>query len=135
MPVLYLHAQPQDQPAWQATRAQLQAKAIVNPQRLPVFANDVYNPDRRKEQLREYSHCHGLVMLRTRDSDLHLDIKAMYLDRRLLWQDPDYRKNLPWAIVDQIGDDFPVAKDYGVPRVLTSDPDWPERLLQELHLR
>lgn len=131
-PVIYLHARPEAMTAWQNARQTLKTKAVVSPDSLPNSADDVYIPGRRKDQLMEYSRCHGLAVLRTSDSDVRLDVKTIYLDRQLLFQ--DYQKNIPWAIVDEVGDDFQVAADYGVPRVMTSEPDWPEKLLQKLSL-
>jgi hypothetical protein len=133
-PVIYLHARPQDLPAWQDARQKLGMKAIVNPASLPNPADDVYIPEKRNDKLREYSLCNGVALLRAKDADIRLDIMIIYRDRQRFYQED--RRNIPWAIVDQVGDEFPVAADYGVPRVpaSNSNPNWPDELLQKLSL-
>jgi hypothetical protein len=130
--LLYLHARPQDQPEWMAARAKLQGRAHVNPQSLPTATDDIFMPERRQRKLEEYSVCHGLALLRTNDGDIQLDVLRMYRDRLRLWQ--EYGLNVPWAIVDEVGGNFPVAKDHQVPTVLASNPEWPEQLMQTLGL-
>jgi hypothetical protein len=57
----------------------------------------------------------------------------MYRDRQRLYQ--EHHINIPWAIIDEVGGELQVAADYQVPRVMASEPDWPERLLQTLSLQ
>jgi hypothetical protein len=55
---------------------------------------------------------------------------TIYKDRQRFYQ--AYKRNIPWAIIDEASDELPVASDYGVPRVMASKADWPDRLLQTL---
>jgi hypothetical protein len=105
-------------------------KAIVNPDSLPKATDDIYIPERRNDMLHEYSLCDGVALLRPKDADIRLDIMTIYKDRQRFYQ--AYKRNIPWAIIDEASDELPVASDYGVPRVMASKADWPDRLLQTL---
>jgi hypothetical protein len=134
-PVIYLHARPQNLSDWKSAREKLSDKAIVNPDSLPQADDDVYVSTKRDARLREYSRCDGVALLRAKDSDIRLDVMTIYRDLRRLAQ--EYRRNIPWAVLDQVGDEFPIAADYGVPRVpaSSSNPNWPDDLLPTLRLR
>ena len=132
-PVIYLYARPEDEAAWQTARTQLGTKAIVRPTALPRATIDVFVAAERKNKLKEYAVCHGLALLRTGDADIDLDVMTVYRDRNRLYQ--EHKINLPWAIVDQVGNDCEIADNYQVPRIMGSDSDWPTRLLRELQLR
>jgi hypothetical protein len=132
-PVIYLHGQPQDLRAWEDARQKLRTKAIISPDNLVTEANDVFTAEKRKERLREYSLCNGLALLRASNRDIRLDVMTIYRDRQRLYQ--EYHINVPWAIIDQLGGELQVATDFQVPRVMTSDPGWPDRLLETLTLR
>jgi hypothetical protein len=132
-PVIYLHGRPQDLQAWEHARQKLRMKAIVSPGDLSAATDDVFTAEKRKEKLREYSLCNGLALLRASDGDIRLEVMTIYRDRQRLYQ--EHRVNIPWAIIDQVGGELQVAADYQVPRVMASDPEWPDRLLQTLSLR
>jgi hypothetical protein len=132
-PVIYLYGRPQDLQAWEHTRQKLRMKAIVSPANLTAAAEDVFSAEKRKQKLLEYSLCDGLALLRASDNDIRLDVMTIYRDRQRLYQ--EHHINIPWAIIDQVGGELRVVADYQVPRVLVSDPDWPDRLLKTLSLR
>jgi len=105
----------------------------VSPAYWPAAADEVFTAEKRKEKVREYSLCNGLPLLRASDGDIRLDVMTIYRDRQRLYQ--EHRVNIPWAIIDTVGGELQVAVDYQVPRIMTSDPDWPDQLLQTLSLR
>jgi hypothetical protein len=125
-PVIYLHARPQDLSDWKSARAKLRDKAVVNPDSLPQPDDDVYDSAKRDAILREYSRCDGVALLRAKNSDIRLDVMTIYRDLQRLSQ--EYRRNIPWAVLDQVGDEFPTAADYGVPSISAScsNPNWPD---------
>jgi hypothetical protein len=130
-PVIYLHARPDDYDAWRDARAMLSLKAIVNPDTL--LPNDSSSePTISQSVNREYEFSHGLALLRPEHADIRYEVMKAYLDRQRLLQEK--HKNLPWAILDKSDDDLSVAKTYGVPRIMMSAPDWPDRLLSALGL-
>lgn len=128
-PVIYLHGRSQDLDSWARACETLAPKAIVHPPSLSS-AEDVLAVDGRKKKLQEYAACNGLAILRTSSSDIDLDLMMMYRDRQRLYQ--EHHIDLPWAVVDAVGDEWPVAKNYRAPQVMTSDPAWPDRLLETL---
>jgi hypothetical protein len=133
-PVLYLHARPEELTHWKATRTELEPRAIVNPDSLPEPATDDALQQRQSElRLREYALCDGIVLLRTGiDEMLHIDVMAAYKDRQRLYQ--QRRQNIPWAIIDRLGDAPPVYSAYRVPCVPATSSDWPDRLVHTLGL-
>ena len=80
-----------------------------------------------------YSLCDAIVLLRARSDDaMRVEVMAAYKDRQQIFQ--DRRLNIPWAILDKIGSELPVAATYRIPRVIANGPDWPDRLFQTLGL-
>jgi hypothetical protein len=135
-PVLYLHAQPQELPQWVETRTELEPRAIVHPDSLPEPAADDSLQQRQSEQrLREYTWCDGIVLLRAGAPDelLRIEVMAAYKDRQRLYQ--QRHRNIPWAIVDRLGDAPPVYSAYRVPCVAAAGQDWPDRLVRTLGLK
>jgi hypothetical protein len=133
MPVIYLDGRYQDLQSWENASKTLATKAIVRPINLPSAEHDFFKGEERKKKLDEYANCDGLALLRTTDPENERSLMRMYQDRRRLYQ--EYHINLPWAVVDEVGDDWPVAKQYRAPQVVTSDPSWPDRLLETLFQR
>ena len=133
-PVVYLHAHVQDVLDWQVSRKELSEIAIVNPDNLVMPVNDDALFQREREQrLREYELCDAIVLLRARSADsIRVDVMAAYKDRRWLLQ--QRHLNIPWAILDRIGDDLPIATVYRCPRVVAKGNDWPDRLIGVLGL-
>jgi hypothetical protein len=86
--------------------------------------------ERRREH---YGLCNAIVLLRARpDSMIELLVMATYMDRRQLFQ--DRRINIPWAMIDHIGGDLPIATTYRIPRVITASDSWPDELVRALDL-
>jgi hypothetical protein len=133
-PVVYLHAQPPDLSAWQEMRTELGVRAIVNPDSLPEpIAGDPLLQHQRDERLNEYKECDALVLLRARNDDsIRKEVMAAYKDRQRLFQKE--RLNIPWAIIDRVGGELPIAASYRIPRVIAAGPDWPDHLVQALGL-
>ena len=133
-PVVYLHARVEDLSTWEMTRAELARTAIVNPDSLPIpIEDDALLRRHRDQRIREYSFCDAIVLLRARSDDaMRIEVMAAYKDRQQIFQ--DRHLNIPWAILDRIGTELPVAATYRIPRVIAKGPDWPNRLLQTLGL-
>jgi hypothetical protein len=133
-PVVYLHAQAKDLSVWELTRAELARSAIVNPDTLPSPIDDDALLQRQRDQrIREYTLCDAIVLLRARSDDaMRVEVMAAYKDRQRIFQ--ERQVNIPWAILDHIGNELPVATTYRVPRVITNGPDWPNRLFDILGL-
>jgi hypothetical protein len=133
-PVLYLQARREELPQWQATRAELNQCAIVNPESLPEpVADDALLQQLREKRLEEYAECDGLALLRTgADDTLRLEVMAAYKDRQRVYQ--QRRRNIPWAIVDRVGNAPPVFSAYKVPCIPATAPGWPDQLIRTLGL-
>jgi hypothetical protein len=134
-PVLYLQARREELPHWQATRVELDPRAIVNPDSLPEpVGDDALLQRQREKRLEEYAECDGLVFLRTGDDDaLRIEVMAAYKDRQRLYQ--QRQRNLPWAIVDRIADAPSLFSAYKVPCVPAMGPSWPDQLIHTLGLK
>jgi hypothetical protein len=133
-PVLYLHARSEELAHWQATRTDLEPRAIVNPESLPEpVGDDALLEEERKKRLKEYAECDGLVLLRTgADEALRLEVMAAYKDRQRVFQ--QLRRTIPWAIVDRLGNAPPLFSAYRVPCVPATSPSWPDQLIRTLGL-
>jgi hypothetical protein len=134
-PVLYLQARREDLPHWQAVRAELKPHAIVYPYSLPEpVGNDALLQQQREERLQEYALCDAIVLLRTGDDDaLRIDVMATYTYRQHLHA--QRRRNIPWAIVDRVGNAPPFFSIYRVPCVPATFPGWPDQLIRTLGLQ
>ncbi len=133
-PVIYLDADPNDKALWQTLKGQLMDVAIVRPASLLKASSDADPLDREQRKLRqnEFQVSDGLVLLHGRPSTwIEMAVAISYNDRRLLRQ--RYR-DLPWAILDRVGQRPPVAVDYDVPCVPAASSEWRHELLAVLGL-
>jgi hypothetical protein len=90
--------------------------------------------DRKLQRARqdEFQLSDGLVLLHGHPGSwIEKAVAIGYLDRRLLRQ--RYR-DLPWAIIDRVGQLPPIADEYDVPYVLTTSKEWQRELLSVLGL-
>lgn len=133
-PVIYLQARREELTAWQATRVELDPRAIVNPDSLPEpVGDDALLQRQREKRLEEYAECDGLVFLRTGDDDaLRIEVMAAYKDRQRLYQ--RRHRDLPWAIVDRVADTPSFFSAYRVPCLPARGADWPDQLIRTLGL-
>jgi len=136
---IYLQAECENVAAWTRVKGELSRLFLVNPNELKGVdatqeAGDVAPSllatyeSRRRNMLR---FCNGLVLLRARsDDDIELQLMAARCDRATLLQ--AYRKNIPWALIDEVGGEAPLLENFRIARVPTTLPDWPERLVGAL---
>ena len=133
-PVIYLDADPDDKALWQTLKGELKDLAIVRPASLLQAASDSDPLDRKQQRLRqdEFQLSDGLVLLHGRPGSwIEKAVATSYLDRRLLRQ--RYR-DLPWAILDRVGQRPLAADDYDVPCVPATSKEWQRELLTVLGL-
>jgi len=133
-PVIYLDADPHDQDLWERLKDELKGVAIVRPTSLLQAGSDSDPLDRKHQKVRqdEFQLSDGLVLLHGHPGSwIERAVAMSYLDRRLLRQ---RNRNLPWAILDRVGQRPPVADDYDVPCVLTTSKEWQRELLTVLEL-
>jgi hypothetical protein len=133
-PVIYLDADPDDKALWQTLKVELKGLAIVRPASLLQAGSDSDPLDRKQQKMRqdEFQLSDGLVLLHGRPGSwIEKAVATSYLDRRLLRQ--RYR-DLPWAILDRVGQRLPVADDYDVPCVPATSKEWQRELLTVLGL-
>ncbi len=127
--LIYLDAEPQDEPVWQSRREALAAAhAVVLPDE--PFATDMAT--RSESILSVYKDCDALVLHRVRVDDLSPSrVRRAYQARKSLYQKE--QKALAWALLDELPDTpLPSATTFRIPRVLTTEKDWPDRLFQAL---
>ena len=136
---IYLQAEFESRDAWRRVKDRLGRLVLVNPNNLQALAEESEGPDevlsllatfdsRRRKMLRL---CNGLVLLRARpDDDIEMQLLAARQDRVTLRQ--ALRRDIPWALVDEVDDEGPELTGFTIPRVVTSSPDWPERLIGAL---
>ena len=124
-PVIYFDADPNDIDLWQSLRGELkEGIAIVRPISLLQSGTELDLLDRKQQKARqdEFQLSDGLVLLHARPGAwIDRALALSYLDRRLLRQ--RYR-DLPWAILDRVGQSPPAADVYDVPCVLATSKDW-----------
>jgi TIR domain-containing protein len=134
---VYLQAETDNVDAWTRVKDALGRLVLVNPNELKGAAAAAGDDapsllatyeTRRRNMLR---YCNGLVLLRARpEDDMELQLMAARYDRATLLQ--AFRQNIPWALVDEVGDEGLDLRNFTIPRVPTSLPDWPERLVGAL---
>ena len=133
-PVIYLDADPDEENLWQDLKGQLKDVAIVRPANLTQANGNADPLDRgqQKQRQRQFELSDGLVLLHGRRGTwIETAVAMSYLDRRLLRQ--RYR-DLPWAILDRVGERPPVVDDYEVPCVPATSGEWQRELLTVLGL-
>jgi hypothetical protein len=133
-PVIYLDADPDDNALWQMLKGELKDVAIVRPTTLLQASSDWDPLDRKRQKVRQYEFhvSDGLVLLHGHPGTwIERAVAMSYVDRRLLRQ--RYR-DLPWAILDQVGQPPSVADDYEVPCVPATSKEWQRELLTVLGL-
>jgi hypothetical protein len=133
-PVIYLDADPDEENLWQDLKGQLKDVAIVRPANLTQANGNADPLDRgqQKQRQRQFELSDGLVLLHGRRGTwIETAVAMSYLDRRLLRQ--RYR-DLPWAILDRVGERPPVVDDYEVPCVPATSGEWQRELLAVLGL-
>jgi hypothetical protein len=133
-PVIYLYAAPEVEPLWLSKKRELKSIAIVQPGSLPksYINTDPLGQEQKKERHRIFETTEGLVLLYGQPGAWIEDaVQMIYLDRRLFRQRD---RDLPWAILDFVGETPQVVKDYEVPCVLASSPEWQRELLTALGL-
>jgi hypothetical protein len=133
-PVIYLDADPDDKALWQMLKGEFKGLAIVRPASLLQASSDSDPLDRKQQKVRqeEFQLSDGLVLLHGRPGSwIEKAVAIGYLDRRLLRQ---RSRDLPWAILDRVGQRPPVADDYDVPCVPVTSSEWQRELLAVLGL-
>ena len=133
-PVIYLDASPEESALWQQLKGDLREVAIVRPANLaPTRSSaDPLDRDRQKERQLLFSESHALVLVHSEGGSwLEHAVATSYNDRQLLLQ---RQRNLPWAILDRVGQKPPIADDYEVPCVATAATGWQRELLATLGL-
>jgi hypothetical protein len=134
LPVLYLDASPGEETLWQNLKSELKDVAIVLPLHL-IQSNGDQDPLGRAQQLQrrqEYANSRGLVFLHSGDDSwLEYAVRASYNDRYRFRQQ---QRDLPWAILDYVGERPQVADLYDVPCVPTASNSWQQDLLTVLGL-
>src|SRR5262249_48388287 len=134
LPVIYLDADPNDKDLWQTLKGELKGVAIVRPTSLLNASSDSDPLDRKQQKARqdEFQRSDGLVLLHGHPGTwIESAVEIRYLDRRLLRQ---RHYDLPWAILDRVGQPLPVAEDYDVPCVSAISKEWQRELLNVLGL-
>jgi hypothetical protein len=131
-PVIYFEADPDEEPLWQNLKGELRDVAIVRPAALLASGDwDPLDREQQKQRQLQFASSDGLVILHGRRSNwIENAVAKGYLDRRLLRQ---RHRDLPWAILDQVGAPPMVAADYDVPCVPAAG-EWPRELLFVLGL-
>ena len=126
--LIYLDAEPEDAPVWQSRRKALsEAHAVVLPDE--PFETDMAG--RSESVLSVYKDCDALVLHRVRKDDLSPSrLRRAFQDRKLLYQKE--QKAIPWALLDELADPFPSASTFRIPRIQTTEDNWPDRLFQAL---
>ena len=133
-PVIYLDADPDDKALWQSLKGELRGIAIVLPASLLQASSDSDPLDRQQQKIRQghFGQSHGLVLLHGRPGTwIEKAVARSYNDRRLLLQ---RYLDLPWAILDRVGQRPPIADVYEVPCVPAASKEWPRELLSVLGL-
>ena len=133
-PVIYLDASPEESALWQQLKGDLREVAIVRPASLASTHSsaDPLDRDRQKERQLLFSESHALVLVHSEGGSwLEHAVATSYNDRQLLLQ---RQRNLPWAILDRVGQKPPIADDYEVPCVATTATGWQRELLVTLGL-
>jgi len=93
---------------------------------------DPLDRDRQKERQLLFAESHGLVLVHSSGGSwLEHAVATSYNDRQLLLQ---RQRNLPWAILDRVGQKPPIADDYDVPCVPARAEGWQHELLVTLGL-
>ena len=133
-PVIYLDASPEESALWQQLKGDLREVAIVRPASLaPTHSSaDPLDRDQQKERQLLFAESHALVLVHSNGGSwLEHAVASSYNDRQLLLQ---RQRNLPWAILDRVGQKPPIADDYEVPCVATTATGWQRELLATLGL-
>jgi hypothetical protein len=133
-PVIYLDADPDDKALWQSLKGALKDVAIVRPASLLQASGDLdpLDCDQRKLLQDEFGVSDGLVLLHGPPGAwIERAVARSYLDLRLFRQ---RHRDLPWAILDRVGQRPAVADDYDVPCVPAASNDWQRELLAALGL-
>ena len=119
---------------YNASKSELKGVAIVRPTSLlqAGSASDLLDRKQQKVRQDEFQLSDGLVLLHGHPGAwIERAVAISYLDRRLLRQ---RNRNLPWAVLDRVGQRPSVADDYDVPCVLTTSKEWQRDLLTVLEL-
>jgi hypothetical protein len=134
-PVIYFDADPDEEALWQDLKGSLRDLAIVRPVKLAQANGDLDPLDREQQKQRQlqFASSDGLVLLHGRRGTwIENAVELSYRQRQLLWQ--SRHNNLPWAILDRVGDPLSVADTYDVPCVPATSNEWPRQLLVALGL-
>jgi TIR domain len=134
-PVIYFDADPDEETLWQDLKGALRDLAIVRPAKLAQANGELDPLDREQQKQRQlqFASSDGLVLLHGRRGTwIENAVELNYRHRRLLWQ--SRHNNLPWAILDRVGDALSVADTYDVPCVPAASNAWPRHLLVALGL-
>jgi hypothetical protein len=138
---IYLQSEYDNVAAWSRVRDRLSPLVLVNPSELKEVASSPGTGEvapsllttyeaRRRNLLR---FCNGLVLLRAKpDDDMDLQLMAARYDLSTLKQ--AFRQTIPWAMVDEVGDEPAGLKNHSITRIPTNLPDWPARLVGALGL-
>lgn len=136
---IYLQAECDNVDAWTRVRDRLSPLLLVNPSELKEVVASPGTGETAPSLLTTYEarrrnllrFCNGLVLLRAKpDDDMELQLMAARYDRSTLRQ--AFRQTIPWAMVDEVGDEPAVMRNFNIARISTSLPDWPERLVGAL---
>jgi len=133
-PVIYLDADPDDQHVWEKYKKELKGVAIVKPASLLGSSGFLDWRDRKWRSARQqcFQVSNALVLLHGAPGKwINQAISTSYFDRRILRQ---RYHDLPWAILDQVGQPPTAAEVYEVPCVPTSSEEWRSELLAILGL-
>lgn len=106
----------------------------MRPASLLQASSDSDPLDRKQQKVRqdEFQLSDGLVLLHGQPGSwIEKAVAISYLDRRLLRQ---RSRDLPWAILDGVGQRPPVADDYEIPCVAADSNEWQRELLTVLGL-
>ena len=127
--LVYLEAEPQDEPVWSARRDRLAAERTIV---LPDGPISDQMAERAESVLSVYRDCDALILHRVRlDDSIQPRIRRAFQDRRLLYQKE--RKAMPWAVLDELPDaPLPGAAAFRLPRIPATDEAWPARLFAAL---
>lgn len=123
-----------DAEKWNSARDALANVATVVPEQFePLPSNLPLMKKFRERRLLDLVDCNGLVLLRSTAADpvRRLVINSQF-DRGEVQESA--QRDVPWVLVDLVGDGGAALANVAIETVVASDNDWPEKALKAMNL-
>jgi hypothetical protein len=123
-----------DAKKWNEARDALSGLATIVPDQFePLPSSLPLMKTFRDRRLLDLADCNGLVLLRSNPAD---PVRRLVINSQfdLGEVQESAQRNVPWVLVDLVGEGAPPIPNVAIPTVVASDNDWPSAALKAMKL-